>query len=79
MMESEWRKQRSRWAARWSRLAWRLAERCTNATFVGDEEYARKMARRYRAARDREDEARFDGDSELAELPADVIPEEGFR
>lgn len=79
MRESVWRKYRSRWAARWNRLAPRLAERCANAMNAGDEKYARKMARWYRAARNRQDEASFDADSELAELPGGVTAEEGFR
>ena len=86
MPESKWRAQRRRWAVLWSRLAWRIAERCANALFchehTGDDddlEYARKMARWHREARNREDEAYFEADSELAELPEHVQAEEGFR
>jgi hypothetical protein len=70
--EAEWRAHRERWSNLWRRLAPRLAERCANALNAGDLDYAVKMARWHRAARDREDEAWFDADSELADLPEGV-------
>jgi hypothetical protein len=79
MPETAWRLHRGNWSRLWRRLAPRLAERCANALNAEDEAYARKMARWHRRARDREDMAYFESESELAELPGFVTPQEGFR